>query len=123
VTARRAALILTTDKLVCGLWEIALSSIEQAQLVRFKSGLTRGFVLKVATTDGSHYQFGLQYDPVWENQTVLKFAPGDDKFIRLKYSKFSIALRVILWIVILFACYTYFILPIVSAIFLYFVSQ
>ena len=117
--ARRATLILTTDKLVCGSWEILLPSIEQAQLIRFKSGFAKGFVLKVATSDGSHYQFGLQYDPAWENQTVLKFVAGDGKieFAPLKYSKFSIAIRVILWLVILYACYAGIILPIMATLF------
>lgn len=119
VTARRAALILTTDKLVCGSWEILLSSIENAQLIRFKSGFAKGLVLKVTTSGGSHFQFGLQYDPAWENQTVLKFVAGDGKleFAPLKYSKFSIALRVIVWLVAIYACYVGMILPILSTIF------
>lgn len=67
ITARRGAFILTTEKLVCGSWHIPLSTIKVAQLPYINLGTTCGLVLKVATTEEDHYQFGLQYDPVWEN--------------------------------------------------------
>jgi len=95
ITARRGALILTQDKLVCGSWQILLSNISHATLLRTRAFLARALVLKVSTTDGQHYQFGLQYDPAWENQTALKLSITDGK---IKYSKFSVAMRVILGI-------------------------
>ena len=93
ITARRGTLILTQDKLVCGSWQIALSTIRHATLLRTRAFLARALVLKVSTTDGQHYQFGLQYDPAWENQTALKLSITDGK---IKYSKFSVAMRIIL---------------------------
>ncbi|MFQ5857770.1 MAG: hypothetical protein ACE5LU_19365 [Anaerolineae bacterium] len=93
IVSRRGVLILTSDKLVCGFWEIPLTSVINATLLRFKGLLSRWLVLKVATDDGSHYQFGLQYDPTWETQTALKLTVEDGK---IKYSAFSIVVRVAL---------------------------
>ena len=73
VTSRRAVLILTPEKLVCGSWVFPLSTIQQAQLMDYQSRFGRGFVLKFSTASGNHYQFGLQYDPAWKLQSVLKF--------------------------------------------------
>jgi hypothetical protein len=101
IAARRGTLILTDQKLVCGSWEIPLSTVNKAVLLRVKALFAKALVLKVSTTDGHHYQFGLQYDPVWETQTALKLTIEESK---IKYSAFSIALRVILgaWVIWLF---------------------
>lgn len=98
IAARRGALILTQEKLVCGSWEIPLSTINNALLLRVRSLFAKALVLKVSTTDGYYYQFGLQYDPAWETQTALKLTIEEGK---IKYSVFSIALRVILviWLI------------------------
>jgi hypothetical protein len=93
ITARRDTLILTQDKLVCGSWQIPLSTISHTTLLRTRAFLARALVLKVSTTDDQHYQFGLRYDPAWENQTALKLSITDGK---IKYSKFSVAMRIIL---------------------------
>jgi hypothetical protein len=92
ITSRRAALILTKDRLICGSWNIPLASITSATLHRVKAFAARGLVLKVAT-DKHHYQFGLQYDPAWERQTALPLVIEDSK---IGYSLFSIVIRVIL---------------------------
>jgi len=98
IAARRGALILTQEKLVCGSWQIPLSTINNALLLRVRSLFVKGLVLKLSTTDGCHYQFGLQYDPAWETQTALKLTIEEGK---IKHSVFSIALRVILviWLI------------------------
>lgn len=98
MTARRGALILTDQKLVCGSWQIPLSSVNKAVLLRVKTFFVKALVLKVSTADGHHYQFGLQYDPLWETQTALNLTIEESK---IKYSGFSIALRVILagWVI------------------------
>ena len=93
ITARRGTLILTRDKLVCGPWQIPLSTISHATLLRTKVPLAKALVMKVSTTEGQHYQFGLRYDPAWENQTALKLSVTDGK---IGYSKFSVAWRVVL---------------------------
>lgn len=80
-TSRRAVLMLTNEKLICGSWEIPLASIKDAQLLRVKSLFAKALILKVAAEDG-YYQFGLQYDPAWENQTALKLRIEDGKIQR-----------------------------------------
>jgi hypothetical protein len=94
ITAKRGTLILTQDKLVCGSWEIPLHSVSDAVLLRARALFATTLVLKVSTTDGQYYQFGLQYDPAWENQTALKLNITDGK---IKDSRFSITIRIILW--------------------------
>jgi hypothetical protein len=94
VTARRAVLILTNDKLICDTWEIPISSIKDAKLLRIKSLFAKAFVLKVSSSDGYHYQFGLQYDSAWERQTALKLVIENGK---IKYSLFSIIYRIVVW--------------------------
>ena len=79
--ARRATLILTTEKLVCGSWDIPLAEIQKAQLLKVKSLLANAFILKISTIN-EHYQFGLQYDPAWEEQTALKLTIEDGKIKR-----------------------------------------
>lgn len=63
ISARRLALILTDKALVCGDWVIPLHDVKEAVLTRL--GTTTGYVLKIATQAGDHYQFGLQYHPDW----------------------------------------------------------
>jgi hypothetical protein len=73
VLSRRGVLILTSKKLLCGSWEIPLSTVSKATLIHTRTLLLiKGLVLKVSTVDGQCYQFGLQYNPAWERQTVLK---------------------------------------------------
>lgn len=92
ITSRRGTIILTDTKLVFGLTEITLYSVKKAILERFKVFWARGLVLKIATREGKHYQFGLNYQPAWERQPVL---PLQVKDIKIKYSRFSIILRII----------------------------
>jgi hypothetical protein len=93
VVARRGVLILTGDKLICGPWKIPLATITGATLLRVIGPFfAKGLVLKVSTAGGSHYQFGLQYDPAWESQTALKLTVEDSK---IKYSVFSILVRIV----------------------------
>ena len=98
IGAKRGTLILTDQKLVCGSWEIPLSTVSSAVLVRVKALLSKALVLKLSTNDGHHFQFGLQYDPAWETQTALRLTIEDG---RIKYSVFSLALRAILiiWVI------------------------
>jgi len=99
-TARRSALILTAQELVCGDWVIPIASIQEAVLVQ----IAGGSLLKISTTDGTHYQFGLQRNPDWEKQTVLplKIEQGI-----LSFSKTSLIVRLILliWLAILMGQY------------------
>lgn len=65
--ARRNVLILATDGLHCGNWFIPLSSISDATMIRAATGA----ILKIRTIDMKHYQFGLNYDTAWEEQSIL----------------------------------------------------
>jgi hypothetical protein len=93
VTARRSILILTTNGLFCGDWTIPLSTIQEATLIH----ISGGSLLKISTTDGLHYQFGLQRNPAWEKQKVL---PLNIQEGALKISKASLILRfvVLAWL-------------------------
>jgi hypothetical protein len=50
----------------------------------------KGQVLSIDTTNGEHYQFGMQFNPEWRNQNNLeiKFFEG-----KSKYTSFSVLLR------------------------------
>ncbi len=88
--ARRNTLILTEKRLVCGDWEIPLDKVKYAEAVM----LGTGFILKVAHSSGSHYQFVLQKDPTWLNQSVLSVKIYDEP---IKYGAIIKVARVILY--------------------------
>lgn len=95
-TARRDILLLTTSNLRCGDWVIPLTTIQEASLLH----ISGGSLLKVSTSDGAHYQFGLQRNPAWEKQTLipLKVEQG-----ALEFSIASLVLRLLV-----LAAITYF---------------
>jgi len=90
ITSQRAVILLTDKKIVCGKWTILLDTISDTQLSTFGSGQ----VLKIQTKDGTNYQFGMQKNPEWTSQQILplKLEKG-----QVKYSFFSIIVRLILF--------------------------
>lgn len=88
VASRRGMLILTETDLFCGDWEIPLQTVSEAVLL----SLTGGYVLKVSTVAGDHYQFGLNKNRAWETQSVL---PVTKQKGSIKYSAQSLILRAI----------------------------
>ncbi len=92
VTSQRAVVMLTDKKIICGKWTIPLDTILTAQLIKIISLFGGGQVLKVQTTDDKNYQFGMQLNPEWTNQQrlPLTFEKG-----QVKYSTFSIVVRLI----------------------------
>jgi hypothetical protein len=92
VTSQRAVILLTEKKLVCGKWTIPLEAISKAQLLKINSLFGGGQVLKVQTTDGKNYQFGMQLNHEWDNQQQL---PLTIEKGQLKYSAFSMIIRLI----------------------------
>lgn len=90
VTSQRAVVLLTNKKIVCGKWVIPLDQIEEAQLLKIASFMESGQVLKIKLKDGQHFQFGMQTNPDWTRQQVLPLVLEEGK---LKYSAFSIAIR------------------------------
>lgn len=87
--------MLTTKNLRCGDWIIPLSSIQEATLLH----ISGGSVLKVSTSDDCHYQFGLQRNPAWENQTIFPYKVEQGA---LKFSKGSLTLRLLALVCILY---------------------
>jgi hypothetical protein len=72
ITSRRGTLIATPTELICGDWRIPFSEVRTAVLQRSLSLVyLSGCVLKVETVDGWHYQFGLMFDPAWENDLPI----------------------------------------------------
>ena len=73
-----------------GDFSISISDIEHAVLIQTRQDSSGLLVLKIATAHGYWYQFGLNYDPVWE--TSLPF-PITKQFSKLKWSRHSIWVR------------------------------
>ena len=92
ITSRRAQLRVFEDRLECGDWTILSSQIEKAELFKTRSGLMPCYILKILTGEQS-YQFGLNPSKYWK--TELPF-PVDRTEGKLKYSKFSVIIRILL---------------------------
>ena len=96
IFSRRAVLMLTEDKLVCGDWHIPLNQIDSVSLLEVKQLFLKTHILKVQS-NGQHYQFGLPYNPSWEEQTHF---PLKAEATKLSFSSFSIITRIIAFLVI-----------------------
>lgn len=92
VTSQRAVIMLTNNRIVCGKWIIPIDQIQSGQLLAIKSLFGDGAVLKIQTTEGTHYQFGMQINPEWTEQQAL---PLSYERVKVKHSPFSIAVRLI----------------------------
>lgn len=92
VTSQRAVVLLTEKKIVCGKWSIPLDTISSAQLIKVNSLFGGAQVLKIHTVDEKNYQFGMQLNAEWTDQTILPLTVEQG---RVKYSVFSIILRII----------------------------
>lgn len=93
ITSQRAVVLLTDKKIKCGKWEIPLEYIQSAQLLKISSLVGPGQVLKLKTKDNHHYQFGMQFNPDWTNQSVLPLTLEQGQ---VKTSTFSLIIRIIL---------------------------
>ena len=71
---------------------VPLDTIATAQLVKINSLFGGRQVLKVQTTDDKNYQFGMQLNPEWTNQQQLPLTLEKGQ---VKYSAFSIIVRLI----------------------------
>ena len=93
VGAQRAVILLSDQKIVCGGWTIMLDDVESAQLIRINSLLGGAQVLKIQTKDDRYYQFGMQINPDWTRQTALVLQAEKGQ---LKYSTYSVLVRLLL---------------------------
>jgi hypothetical protein len=98
VIAKRAVLILTDKKIICGKWKFNLNDVEKAKLLKFSSFPIAGAALLIKMKDGSGYQFGLNSAEKWESQDTLELEIENTK---MKYSLYSIVARAILIIIFL----------------------
>ncbi len=105
VVARRAVLLATEQRLVCGDWEIPVEEIERAAVVRFRSTFSRGLVLKIATKGGEHYQFGLNLDDVWLEKLPFE---AEVHSAPLRSSVFSVVIRLFLIAYLAWMAWRYF---------------
>jgi hypothetical protein len=67
IMSRRSVLFLSDQGLHCGNWFIPLNTITEAKLIKTPAGN----ILKVATTEEDFYQFGLNRNKKWDDQSVL----------------------------------------------------
>ncbi|MCW0218070.1 MAG: hypothetical protein OJI67_07080 [Prosthecobacter sp.] len=102
VTSRRAILKVFPERLECGDWNIPYSAIELAVLLETKQWFIPCYVLKVQAADTA-YQFGLNPNKFWKGD--LPFQAERQKG-KLKYSAYSIAIRVVLVIGLIWYFYT-----------------
>jgi hypothetical protein len=108
VFSRGGTLILTEETLVYSewinpiKWIIPLNNIQKAILLKIRGvfSFSKGLVLVINTKDNKHYQFGLYYHPIWENQQVLQYELGTQK---KKYSWFIIFQIILLLITIVYS--------------------
>ena len=86
--SRRGTLRVTTESLECGDWHISYSDIREAVLFSTRQMFIPCYVLRVRT-DVKIYQFGLNPNRFWKGE--LPFPVQREQ---LRYSRFSIAVRV-----------------------------
>ena len=93
VTSQRSVILLTDKRVKCGQWDIPLDNIASAELLKINTTFGPGQVLKITTKDQENFQFGMQMNHEWTTQKVLPLTFEKGK---LKYSLFSIIIRIIL---------------------------
>jgi hypothetical protein len=93
VTSQRAVVLLTNKRLICGQWSIPLEDIFTSELVKINTTFGPAQVLKITTNKQEHFQFGMQMNTEWTEQTVLPLSIEKGK---IKFSLVSIVLRLIL---------------------------
>lgn len=106
VTSQRAVILLTDKKIICGKWTIPLNTISAVQLLKINSLFGSGQVLEIQTEDGKNYQFGMQLNPEWTNQQILSLTIEKGQ---VKYSLFSIIMRLFAVVYLIFWFYGRFI--------------
>jgi len=103
VVSRRGTLQVLSDALECGDWRIPYDSISEAVLFSTRQMFIPCYVLRVAA-NGTIYQFGLNPGSFWKGD--LPFPVKREK-LRLKFSWFSIVVRVILLASIVYWLWTH----------------
>lgn len=94
--AKRWLLKCYENRVVCGSWIIPYSQVSKATLYKFNSLIGGGYVFELITKDAT-YQFGMN---PWANLSKSLNIPLDHQQVKLGYSPFSIALRVVVVLLI-----------------------
>lgn len=97
ITARRALLKVFADRLECGDWTVPYAAFQEAELFKTRSGIIPCYILKVRTATET-YQFGLNGNKYWAGNLPFEVKRTEG---RLKFSAFSIVLRVALLAVLI----------------------
>ncbi|ADG68655.1 hypothetical protein Plim_2833 [Planctopirus limnophila DSM 3776] len=106
VTSRRALLRVYEDRLECGNWKIPYGEVTDAVLYSFRSTFLRipGYILTVTTPEKT-YHFGLNgWGKFWKGE--LPFPVRRERG-QLKFTWFSVAVRVLLLAYLLYAMGTW----------------
>ena len=90
LASKRAWFKVFDDRIECGSWEIPKKSIHKAIVYKTKQMFIPVTVLQLITEDGS-YQFG--FNP-WTKPAEHLGIEVEEQFITLKYSFFSLFIRV-----------------------------
>ena len=97
VIARRALFKVFEDRIECGNWSIPFSEVTEARLFQTRQMFIPVRMLHITTPSGS-YQFG--FNP-WAHPEKHLGVEYEEHRIRMKYSLFSIVVRIILLSVLL----------------------
>lgn len=92
VLARRDWLKIFPDRFECGDWEIPFEDVSEALVYKTRQGLIPVKILVLATP-GGNFQFGVN---PWSNPFKHIGIPTKEESIKLKYSAFSIIIRLVL---------------------------
>ena len=92
VIAKRCALLISEKQIIAGNWNINISDIKEAEVIKFGTIYGKGMVLKINTNNNEYYQFGLQYNKVLEEQNIITI---NIKKQELKLSIFSLLIRLL----------------------------
>ncbi len=92
IGSKRESFKVYEDKISCGSWVVPFDEIDSATLFKTKQWFIPAEVLQLITKTES-YQFG--FNP-WSRPTVHMNIPMSEQRVRLGYSTFSIAIRVVL---------------------------
>jgi hypothetical protein len=92
--ARRGSFCIYDEEIKCGDWIIKFSDVKKVILYRTRQLLIPGKVLHFITIKGN-YQFG--FNPWAKPEKYLMKLNPEEKAVKLKYSIFSIILRIIIF--------------------------
>lgn len=92
VNAKRTWFKIFEDRIECGSWIIPKEDIQKVIAYRTKQMFIPVMVLQITTQQG-RYHFG--FNP-WSNPVSHLQLPVEEQTVRLKYSAFSIVLRVLI---------------------------